>query len=334
MKLALLLYPHQNIRYRASLLQIALEETRLVFDTLETPTDIHPEEIGGAQFLICQPDRPLSRRELGFLGHLSSVYMIFEVRDEALLPLPAQRPDYIGADLPYLLKYKGKTNEMFTDSMLTMALAASAFSRNYDAQLNVLDPLAGKGTTLLLALRRGYHGIGIEISKSSIEELTAYMNRYFEFHRMKYKYQKSSLTVYGKNGGTQHKWVFSDSADHFKDGDTRSLRMICGDTRNTEAFLKAESVHLLITDLPYGVQMGTAGKQDGILGTVSAALPGWYCVLKTGGTLCMSFNTHTVRREQLTGRLAECGFSIVETGSLAHWVEQAIERDLIIARKG
>ena len=132
MKLALLLYPHQNIRYRASLLQIALEETRLVFDTLETPTDIHPEEIGGAQFLICQPDRPLSRRELGFLGHLSSVYMIFEVRDEALLPLPAQRPDYIGADLPYLLKCKGKTNEMFTDSMLTMALAASAFrvSRN------------------------------------------------------------------------------------------------------------------------------------------------------------------------------------------------------------
>ena len=47
----------------------------------------------------------------------------------------------------------------------------------------------------------------------------------------------------------------------------------------------------------------------------------------------MSFNTHTVHRDVLAGRLAECGFSVVDTGTLAHWVEQAIERDLIIARK-
>ena len=325
MKLALLLYPHQNIRYRASLMQIAREETRLVFRALGIETEVRPEQIGGAPFLVCETMHTLSRRELGLLWHLSSVYMIFEMDGDRLVPLADARPDYIGEDLPYLLKYKGKTNEMFTDSMLTMALAASDFSRNYDAQLNVLDPLAGKGTTLLLALRRGYHGIGIEVSKSCVEELAGYMNRYFEFHKMKYKVQKSSLTVYGKSGGTQYKWLFSDSAEHFKDGDTRSLRMICGDTRNAEAFLKSE---------PYGIQMGTAGKTDGILSTVSASLPGWHAVLKTGGVLCMSFNTHTVRRDSLTGRLAECGFSVVETGPLAHWVEQAIERDLILARKG
>ncbi len=333
MKLALLLYPHQNIRYRASLLQIALEETKLVFSALGVETEIDSKKLGGSQFLFCLPVRPLSRWEMGFLWHLSSVYMIFEMNENALVPLDDQRPDYIGEDLPYLLKYKGKTNEMFTDSMLTMALAASDFSHNYDAQLTVLDPLAGKGTTLLLALRRGYHGIGIEVSKSCVEELAGYMNRYFEFHKMKYKYQKSSLTVYGKNGGIQHKWLFSDSADHFRDGDTRSMRMICGDTRNTASFIKTGSVHLLVTDLPYGVQMGTAGKTDGILDTVSSAVPGWYSVLKKGGCLCMSFNTHTVHRDVLAGRLAECGFSVVDTGTLAHWVEQAIERDLIIARK-
>jgi tRNA G10 N-methylase Trm11 len=193
--------------------------------------------------------------------------------------------------------------------------------------------MAGKGTTPLLALRRGFHGIGIEISKASVEEMAAYMDRYFEYHRIKFKHQQSSLTVRGKNGGLQHKWVFSDTTEHFKDGDTRSLRMICGDTRNTLAYLKSTSVHIMVTDLPYGVQTGTAGKEDGILGTVSMALPGWYDTLKSGGVLCMSFNTHTIRRDALVQTVHHAGFTVIETENLEHWVEQAIERDVLIAKK-
>ena len=47
----------------------------------------------------------------------------------------------------------------------------------------------------------------------------------------------------------------------------------------------------------------------------------------------MSFNTHTIRRELLVSETEKAGFSVVETGSLEHWVEQAIERDLVIAKK-
>ncbi|MBQ8094544.1 MAG: hypothetical protein IJ242_13375 [Clostridia bacterium] len=333
MKLALLLYPHSNIRYRASLLQIASEETRLVLRSLGLVSDVAAEEIGGAQFLTFDSGRLLTEREMKMIWQLSSVYMIFLMEDGRILPLESQAPDYIDEDLPLLLKYKGKTNEMFTDSMLTMALASSDFSRNFDAQLVICDPMAGKGTTPLLALRRGFHGIGIEIGRNNVDELAAYMDRYFEFHRIKYKHQQTSLTVRGKNGGTQHKWVFSDSAAHFKDGDTRSFRMICGDTRNALAFLKSGTVHLMVTDLPYGVQTGTAGRDDGLLGTVSQALPGWFDVIRPGGVLCMSFNTHTIRRELLVSETEKAGFSVVETGSLEHWVEQAIERDLVIAKK-
>ena len=35
--------------------------------------------------------------------------------------------------------------------------------------------------------------------------------------------------------------------------------MICGDTRDALALLRAGSVHLMVTDIPYGVQKGTAG---------------------------------------------------------------------------
>lgn len=333
MKLALLLYPHQNIRYRASLLQIAGEEARLVLHALGIGMDVVSETIGGAQFLTFETKRQMSEHDMQMLWQIASVYMIFSMDDKQLLPLPSQAPDYIGEDLPLLLKYKGKTNEMFTDSMLTMALAASDYCRHLDAQLIVCDPMAGKGTTPLLALRRGFHGIGIEIVKANVDEMAAYMDRYFEYHRIKYKHQQSSLTVRGKNGGLQHKWIFSDSADHFKDGDTRSLRMICGDTRNALAYLKSSSVHLMVTDLPYGVQTGTAGKEDGLLGTVSMALPGWFDTLKPGGVLCMSFNTHTIRRDALIAAIQETGFAVVDTGNLEHWVEQAIERDVVIAKK-
>ena len=74
--------------------------------------------------------------------------------------------------------------------------------------------------------------------------------------------------------------------EHFKDGDTRSLRMICGDTRDCLALLKARSIHLMVTDIPYGVPKGPAGKQDSIGGTLGAALSGWHDVLKPGGSVC------------------------------------------------
>lgn len=255
------------------------------------------------------------------------------LEDGKLTTLERTHPNYVGEDLPALLKYKGKTNEMFTDTMLTMALAASAFMPVHDSQLVVCDPMAGRGTTLMLALRRGYHGVGIEIGKADVKEAADYMTRYLEFHRIKYKRTDSALTVRGQVGGRENKFVFSDSAEHFKDGDTRTLRLICGDTREAEALLKPNSVHLMVTDAPYGVQKGTAGRQDSIGGTIAAALPGWFDVLKSGGVLAMSFNTHVTRREGLVRLFEKAGFEIVQTANLEHWVEQAISRDVILARK-
>ena len=217
--------------------------------------------------------------------------------------------------------------------MLTMALAASAFMPVHDSQLVVCDPMAGRGTTLMLALRRGYHGVGLEIGKADVKEAADYMTRYLEFHRIKYKRTDSALTVRGQVGGRENKFVFSDSAEHFKAGDTRTLRLICGDTREAAALLKPNSVHLMVTDAPYGVQKGTAGRQDSIGGTIAAALPGWHSVLKPGGVLAISFNTHVTKRDALIRLMEKAGFETVQTANLEHWVEQAISRDVILARK-
>lgn len=332
MTYAFLLYPHANIRYRQSLLQLAVQELSMTLSALGREAEVVHQKMGGAMFLTFEAAK-LTERDMRMLSQLASVYMLFEREDGKLTTLERTHPNYVGEDLPALLKYKGKTNEMFTDTMLTMALAASAFMPVHDSQLVVCDPMAGRGTTLMLALRRGYHGVGIEIGKADVKEAADYMTRYLEFHRIKYKRTDSALTVRGQVGGRENKFVFSDSAEHFKDGDTRTLRLICGDTREAEALLKPNSVHLMVADAPYGVQKGTAGRQDSIGGTIAAALPGWFDVLKSGGVLAMSFNTHVTRREGLVRLFEKAGFEIVQTANLEHWVEQAISRDVILARK-
>ena len=332
MTYAFLLYPHANVRYRQSLLQLATQELAMTLTALGREAEVAPKEMGGAMFLTFEA-ATLTERDMRMLSQLASIYMLFAMEDGKLTPLVRTHPNYIGEDLPALLKYKGKTNEMFTDTMLTMALAASAFMPVHDSQLVVCDPMAGRGTTLMLALRRGYHGVGIEIGKADVKEATDYMTRYLEFHRIKYKRTDSALTVRGQVGGRENKFVFSDSAEHFKDGDTRTLRLICGDTREAAALLKPGSVHLMVTDAPYGVQKGTAGRQDSIGGTIAAALPGWFSVLKSGGVLAMSFNTHVTKRDGLVRLFEKAGFEIVQTANLEHWVEQAISRDVILARK-
>ena len=332
MTYAFLLYPHANVRYRQSLLQLAVQELAMTLSALGREAEVIPKEMGGATFLTFEAAK-LTERDMRMLSQLASIYMLFAMEDGKLTPLARTHPNYIGEDLPALLKYKGKTNEMFTDTMLTMALAASAFMPVHDSQLVVCDPMAGRGTTLMLALRRGYHGVGIEIGKADVKEAADYMTRYLEYHRIKYKRTDSALTVRGRVGGRENKFVFSDSAEHFKDGDTRTLRLICGDTREAAALLKPGSVHLMVTDAPYGVQKGTAGRQDSIGGTIAAALPGWFSVLKSGGVLAMSFNTHVTKRDGLVRLFEKAGFEIVQTANLEHWVEQAISRDVILARK-
>ena len=315
MKCAFLLYPHQNVRYRQSLLTIAAAELSMTLAALGRGGEVRPVEMGGAAFLTFDCDH-LTQRDVRMLSELASVYVMFTMEDAQMVPMESAHPNYIGEDLPALLKYKGKTNEMFTDAMITMALASSAFMPVHDSQLIVCDPMAGRGTTMMLALRRGYHGVGIEIGKADVKECCDYMTRYLEYHRIKHKRSETSLTVRGKCGGRETKFVLSDTAEHFKDGDTRTLRMICGDTRDAAALLKPQSVHLMVTDIPYGVQKGTAGRQDSIGGTIAAALPGWQEALKPGGALAMSFNTYVTRRADLVRLCERAGLEVIATPPL------------------
>ena len=143
MKYAFLLYPHQNVRYRQSMKLLAEQELLMTLRALGHESDVKLEDMGSAAFLHFEAEN-LTERDVRMLSQLASVYVMFACENGGMTPIESLHPDYIGEDLPALLKYKGKTNEMFTDTMLTMALAASGFMPQHDTPLPVCDPMAGE----------------------------------------------------------------------------------------------------------------------------------------------------------------------------------------------
>ena len=66
------------------------------------------------------------------------------------------------------------------------------------------------------------------------------------------------------------------------------------------------------------------------------ALPVWFKLLAPGGILVLSFNSYTLKKEDFQSYLVASGYEVLKDGpweDFEHWVEQAVNRDLVIAKK-
>jgi hypothetical protein len=63
-------------------------------------------------------------------------------------------------------------------------------------------------------------------------------------------------------------------------------------------------------------------------------MPGWAELLRAGGALGLSWNTHLISREELGELVGQVGLQAVYGPGFAHWVDQGITRDVLVARKG
>ena len=89
---------------------------------------------------------------------LSFVYAIFIMPGEMFKPVTLNPNYFLDSELSGILKYTGKTNEMFTRLMLNIA---QLHIKNPPEILNILDPLAGKDTTLYEVLMQGQNANGV-----------------------------------------------------------------------------------------------------------------------------------------------------------------------------
>ena len=335
MKYCMLLWPHANVRYQNETLKLAQSELRLMLDTYAPEAEISVYEGLNMPALELRTPEEISAQLIAAIRGHSLLYALFEMREGGLLlPIAGRADAYVGSDLPGILKYKGKTNELFLQLMTNAALYAGGFAHRGAERLELFDPMCGRATTLFVGANRGWNTTGSDVDKNDLSEAEKFLRRYFEYHRMKHAVKKEARTVPGAKSVPLTQFSFADAPEHFKAGEMCSLRLANADaTRSREVFGK-EKFHMIVCDLPYGVQHASVGAGPEKL--LKQALPGWKEALKKGGSIAVSFNAQTLKTEKVRALMEEAGLEVKRGGAydgFSHWVEQAVTRDIAVARR-
>ncbi|SDL89365.1 TRM11 family SAM-dependent methyltransferase [Nonomuraea jiangxiensis] len=334
---ALLILPAFNRVYGESSVRLTLSELavfgrRALGD--EAPVG-EETEIGGVPYVTFETPEPLTQADISLLSNLSSVYAIFQIEGELLRPLTMRRLDRLSSDLITIQKYAGKTNEHFTKLLLNVTVLAC--DRELGDRLAVFDPLCGRGTTLNQALMYGYDAYGIDVDGKDFEAYTGFIKTWLRNKRLKHTAETVPVRRERALVGRRLNITFGLSKESVKAGDVQHLTMINADTLRSREFFKPGSFDVLVTDAPYGVQHGSKGGHGGLsrspMELLRQAVPSWAGLLRPGGAMGIAWNTYGGKSAELAEILKDAGLEVMDYPGFEHWVDQAIVRDIIVARK-
>lgn len=343
MKYAILCHPGHNRVYFDTSLSLAVSEFALVAKSFSVMcSDAMQERMVGVPYLTFTAESALSAADASSIAGLSFFYALFMVKETkssvCLTPIEAAQSCFVDDSMSTILKYTGKTNELFTRMMLNIAY----YSQDNRDAIKLLDPVCGKGTTLYEGLTKGYCVSGIEINDVVVNEAYHFLKRYFETAR--YKFDCASIKLSGaQKSYTAHKHTLTvaKTKEDAKAKHVKTIELIAGNAMYANQYFKKNTFDMIVGDLPYGVQHGnvTREKQTSRNPTelLHNCLPAWVAVLKPGGALALSWNSNVLRRAKMVEALAQHGLSVFNEGAytqLAHRVDQSILRDVVVARKG
>lgn len=318
MRYIMLLWPHSNARYQVEAQKLARAELEIMLARLGVEYALEDGLPAVPSLGFRAPE--LTGRQRCVLARHSLLYALFERRDgDALTFLLGREEPRLGGDLSGILKYKGKTNELFTQLLVNLAWLAGAMPES----VRLLDPMCGKGTTLFVALNRGWDVFGSDVDRAALREAESFFKRYLEYHRFKHATRRGSMTLRDKGSAAYVEFSLPQGALRLCEMDA---------TRVSEAHAR-ERVDLICADLPYGVQHGSAMPLEKLL---RASLPGWRRALRAGGAIAVSFNAQTLPAARVRALFAEAGLRVLEGGAydqLSHWVEQAVTRDVVVGAR-
>jgi hypothetical protein len=297
------------------------------------------ERIADVDYVTFEGD--LDGDALAHVANVSTALALFErTADDTFRPVPLRRLDRMDDDLLTILKYQGKTNELFTKLLLNVTVASSAAAaRMLTERLRVLDPMCGRGTTLNQALMYGWHAAGVDLDEADFEAYAAFLPRWLKDKRLKHTATTSRLRRDGRTLGRRAVVELALSKQAWTEGDTITVTTALADTREAAQVFRAGSFDAVVTDAPYGVQHGSrsgGGLQRRPLDLLGEALPGWVRLLRRGGAVGIAVNVRTCPRDQALSLLAEAGLDPCDTDAyrgFEHRVDRAIQRDLVVGVK-
>ena len=364
-------HPGHNRVYFDASVSLSLAELTLALQHFQAPCgDARVLEVEGLRMFAFSAAMPLTETDLTLLSRLSFVFGLFllEPRQDSYILAPIRKRTHgvLPEDVSTILKYTGKTNELFTRLLLNVGLLSGAFV--HEPHIRLLDPVAGKGTTLFEAAINGWDACGVEISEKAVSDARTYFKKYLETGKYKHTLERERLSGEGRHfRAVISRFSYAVSKEAVKSGESRQLVLVEGDSRYANHYFKHNHFHLIVGDLPYGVQHGSHGaaipsKPGAMQSTrpaekkggnpshhsdggnitrnprelVQRCLPAWVDVLKPGGTLVLSWNRFVLERDALAGVLRERGLTVLDESPYRHFVhrvDQAINRDVMVARK-
>lgn len=333
-----LLAPSANRVYGESMAQLAAAELAV---TTDFTTEIHPASLAGAPAVGFTAEGV----DEGQLAQQSAALVHFEMIGDLLRPLSLPSVLLLDDDLLTIQKYQGKTNEAFT--RLLVHLTCSQVQRS--GRLTILDPMAGRGTTLLAAWLVGHDAYGIEAEPNSVAAAAAFLKTYLRTKKIKHSAELSTLRAHGKKLGrmlTVTARLGAATKDNpASDLPTLNLRLAQGDARQVHDLFGKQKFDAIITDAPYGV-VHRAAAGPGTVGATewarsprelfTVALPAWAAALRTGGALGIGWNRLTLPRRELVAAVSAAGLLVCDEGAwldFGHRVDSSIHRDVLVAVK-
>jgi hypothetical protein len=340
---ALLLLPSANRVYADATGGLARAELELFGQAVlgGGVGEIAETTIGGVGYVTFEA-AALDARSIALLSNLSAGYALFERTDGLLRPVVLDRLDRYDDDLITIQKYQGKTNEQFTKLLLNVTLLSSSFAAGLlTRKLSVLDPLCGRGTTLNQALMYGFDAAGLDRDQKDFAAYRAFLQTWLQRKRLKHRVSYDGpVRRNGKVVARRLQVSMAPGPADWKSGATQLLDVVNADTTATSDFFRPASADVIVTDAPYGVQHGSrsaaAGLARGPLELLRQAVPAWAGVLRPGGAMGIAWNTLVARREDAAAILAQAGLEPLGQPpylSFRHRVDQAIVRDILVARK-
>lgn len=318
--------PERSTQYARLASELAPHELRL------SPLGARIGEIrrlqaAGLEYLRFDLPAAPDATELEELGRLALTCAYFEWFDRLgehdgpfLHPLETGFRPALPSDILSARRYKGKTNELFTLFLCNLARASSACARQPWKGIRVLDPLAGGGTTLFAALYLGASSAGIEKDAVDAESTATFLRGYLQEQRIHQTLREERLRKVG------HRWNFTIGR-----GDAQRCLIARGETAQARELVSGFKPHLIVTDLPYGIQ-----HEGALVDLLGEALPVWAGLLQPGGALVFSWDaTRLPRPEMIAAVESACPLVVRDEppyNQLAHRVDRVIkQRDVIVA---
>ena len=323
------LAPQRSTQY--SNLARDLAEAELLASPIGALQNVSLRTIAGQDYLQFDLPGAITDEAAQLLAGMAMLGSIFELFDAIgdvagplLRPVQAVHRTFISTDMAATRRYKGKTNEAFTHFLCNMAKYASDFHSSPWSTLDVVDPLCGGGTTLFTALSLGADVAGLDLDRTDIESTATFITQYCRENRIALATKEERLRKLGAR-----RWLFQIGRD-----DVRRCMLAHGNAGQTRELLAGFGrPHLIVTDLPYGIQH--SGPLHGLL---ADCLPGWAELLLSGGAIAFSWDSTRLDRQEmmaLVGKVAD--LEVVDRppyDRLAHRVDRVIKRrDVLVARR-